>query len=454
TVLVLLLLGPMGTAQHVLNCEDGRYFNKVFDQVSIDWSVKYGQGADPVWYNPFRKKKLYMDIYEPANDAMQERPLVILAFGGAFVLGDKRSPDIVVLAKEYAKRGYVVASIDYRLTQELVLQGNTYNAYKAVVKGMHDMRAAIRYFRKSYAEGNPYHINPNSITVGGVSAGAITALHAAYLDETHEIPNEIYDYVMDNGGLEGNSGNAGFSAAVNGVVNLCGAIGDKNWITSNDAPLVSMHGDEDSIVPYHADLLTLFDINLFVYGSAPIHEFANAIQLENDFYTYEGAGHVPFILELNPFQLAANISITKSFTGNFLASLTCAEQAATKVATLSENHPLPTYDWPLGKPLTQDGYETYLRNHVDALELEDKLAMSEKIGFYPNPMKTEAVLKLPAMDGVKLQLFTIDGRQVAIEYQLEENHLILNRNQLAAGMYIYQVSQRGHQLKGKIQVID
>ena len=454
-VVLFMLLTSSVFAQNVLDCEDGRYFNKVFSHVSIDWNVRYGQGADPVWYNPYRKKKLYMDVYEPKNDQMAERPLVILAFGGAFVLGDKLSPDIVVLANEYAKRGYVVASINYRLTQELIIQGSSFNAYKAVVKGMHDMRAAVRYFRKSYDEGNPYKIDPNAIIVGGVSAGAITSLHAAYLDDNSEIPAEIFDYVMDNGGLEGNSGNAGYSSDVNGVINLCGAIGDTDWMTADDAPIVSMHGDEDHIVPYGADVLTLFGVNLFLYGSSPIHDYANDIQLNNNFYTYEGGGHTPFILELNPFQLAENIKVTKSFTGDFIASLTCAEQAATRVMASTElDDEDETYSWPLGQALDQDDYEAYLRQNVDQLALEDQLAISEKVGFYPNPLKSEAYLQLPTNEHVNLRLLTVDGKQVVIDYQVQDNKLILHRGTLAAGIYVYQLSQGGKKLEGKIYVVD
>lgn len=455
TLFMCLLLFSVPTlGQSVLDCEDGRYFNKVFSSVDIDFNVRYGQGADPVWYNPFRKKRLYLDVYEPKSDVMAERPLVILAFGGAFVMGDKLSPDIVVLAKEYAKRGYVVASINYRLSQELILDGSSYNAYKAVVKGMHDMKAAIRYFRKSYSEGNPYRIDPNSIIIGGVSAGAITSLHTAYLNENSEIPSEIYDYVMDNGGIEGNSGNAGYSSSVSGVVNLCGAIGETSWIRPDDAPIVSMHGDDDTIVPYGADVLTLFGIDLFLYGSSPIHDYANSIQLNNDFYTYEGGGHVPFVLELNPFQLAENIRITKAFTGDFLAGLTCAERAATTAKVARDSEQEEMHDWPLGQPLDQAGYEGFLKSQVNPLELADKLAISEKVGFYPNPVKTEAVLKLPSISGAKLQLFTLDGKQVQVEYSLENQQLVLKRAQLAVGMYIYKVEQGGHSLKGKLYIVD
>ena len=65
-------------------------------------------------------------------------------FGGSFIGGSKLSPDIVALCTKYAQRGYVAVAIDYRLTQGLILTPTEEVAYKAVLKAMHDVKAAIR----------------------------------------------------------------------------------------------------------------------------------------------------------------------------------------------------------------------------------------------------------------------------------------------------------------------
>ena len=64
---------------------------------------------------------LMLDVYEPngdtlANgDSVTDRPLVLLAHGGSFIGGSKTGSDVVPLAESFAKMGYVVASINYRL---------------------------------------------------------------------------------------------------------------------------------------------------------------------------------------------------------------------------------------------------------------------------------------------------------------------------------------------------
>ena len=73
---------------------------------------------------------------------------------------------------------------------------------------------------------------------GGVSAGGIIAVNAAYLDQESEIPASIVDYIDENGGLEGSSGNEGYDSHFHGIINLCGAIGDYNWIVEGDIPIV------------------------------------------------------------------------------------------------------------------------------------------------------------------------------------------------------------------------
>ena len=91
---------------------------------------------------------LYMDVYFPENDDFQDRPLIFFMFGGSFVTGSKLSADVVNLCIQYAKRGYVAVAIDYRLSQNLLFfDPNEENAYKAVLKAVHDLKAAIRYFR-------------------------------------------------------------------------------------------------------------------------------------------------------------------------------------------------------------------------------------------------------------------------------------------------------------------
>ena len=189
-----------------------------------------------------------MDIYQPSNDTTTDRPLLIFAHGGTYVAGNKNNPTMVSLCEAFAKRGYVTASIQYRLTSALnLILPNAYDIFsQTVLNAVSDMKAAVRFFRKDFFEnGNTYGINPNQIFVGGNSAGAVTAAHLTVIDE-NQIPNEFQSYFDLAGGMQGNSGNFGYSSEVNGAILLAGAINSVDFIDVDDKPIVSLHAIDDN----------------------------------------------------------------------------------------------------------------------------------------------------------------------------------------------------------------
>lgn len=320
-ILVLLLAGLLLQASSFAQsaeCAGGRYHAPIFSQVTTTSGIQYGANLQPSILNPNNIQDLFLDIYEPTGDTLQERPLIIWAFGGAFVFGSRTNPDIIELSDRFSQMGYVNAAIDYRLTGELVLNGNDTLANFAVVKAMHDMQAAIRFFYQSVQNGNPYGIDTNRIYIGGVSAGAITAVHAAYINDLAEWPAQVDTTGL--GGIAGNSGNPGYSMTVAGVINLAGGIGDTNWIQADEPPIVSLHGDEDDVVPYGTDTIDLFNLGLVINGSASIQDHAQRIGLTASLYTFAGAGHVPFTQNnaQGPY-----MDTTVFEVKNFLYTLTC-----------------------------------------------------------------------------------------------------------------------------------
>ena len=105
------------------DCLDNRYIDDIFN-VTMTNEVEYGENTNESFIGSEYTQTLYMDIYEPDNDALENRPLIIFMFGGAFIGGSKSSGDIVNLCLNYASRGYVAAAIDYRLTTELIFLSN------------------------------------------------------------------------------------------------------------------------------------------------------------------------------------------------------------------------------------------------------------------------------------------------------------------------------------------
>ena len=301
-------------------CDGERYTDAIFSQVNVTSNVLYGGNYNPNIWGQNEWQDLYMNIYEPNGDDVEDRPLVFFLFGGSFVAGSKTNGDIVELCTRYAKMGYVAAAIVYRLTGDLIWAPISETAYWATAKGMHDLKGAIRFFRMNDETSNDYRIDSDRIYAGGVSAGGIVAVNAAYLDQDSEVPPSIVDYVAENGGLEGNSGNDGYDSHFHGVINLCGAVGDYSWMVAGDIPIVNIHGDEDTVVPYGDGLITLFNLNMQVYGSYVINETMLSLGNSSDLYTFEGYDHNPFNSS------ASNMDITVEFTRDFMYDFVCSAE--------------------------------------------------------------------------------------------------------------------------------
>ena len=276
-------------AQSAEGCDGIRYYQEVFTDISKT-TVQFGENTNPQG----NTQALYMDVYEPDGDQLSKRPLIVLAFGGAFVAGQRS--DMAAYCRGFAKRGYIAATIDYRIWN-ILLQGipDSVDMMDLAIKAVSDMKAAVRHFRQDADTDNVFKIDTNFIFVGGLSAGAITALHTAYLDADDEIPDYMQDLVDANGGLEGNSGDAtnlNYSSEVHGVLNMSGALHRKDWLGAGDPPLASYHGTEDEVVPFFQGRAKVFGFEFMtLHGSGNLKAQADAVGVENMLVEAPGAGH-------------------------------------------------------------------------------------------------------------------------------------------------------------------
>jgi acetyl esterase/lipase len=105
-------------------------------------------------------RPLILDLYKPASSA-QPQPLVIYLHGGGWMGGHTRHSgafeDWPGVLASLAARGYVVASVEYRLSSEA--------AFPAAVQ---DVKAAIRWLR---AHASEFGIDKSRAVVWGGSAG-------------------------------------------------------------------------------------------------------------------------------------------------------------------------------------------------------------------------------------------------------------------------------------------
>jgi para-nitrobenzyl esterase len=301
------------------DCSTGRYAQEVFTDYNVTSELVYGSNLR---FNG-NSINLLVDVYEPDGDTETNRPLIIMAHGGSFLGGSKTGNDVMGLIENFVKRGYVVASISYRIGMNgIPFPGpDESDASEAVMRATQDARAAVRFFRKSVAEdGNPYGIDSDEIYMAGVSAGGIMALHLAYLDKDEEIPSFIDQNQPGlSGGVEGESGNPGYPSTVKAIVNMAGALGDVEWMEAGDTPLLSLHGDIDNTVPFYTDMITLiglYDI-MVVEGSYSVHERAQELGMVECFKPFWGADHVPHVGN------AAYLDTTTMYMSDFLLSFVC-----------------------------------------------------------------------------------------------------------------------------------
>jgi len=249
---ILLAILLISVNLYAQNCTSERYLSNIF-QSSVSQDVVFGNSpaltAVYVAENVTVNQEMTMDIFFPVGDNLPKRPLVILAYGGGYLFGTKDDEDVWATCDSLAKKGYVTASINYRMNMNVASGAS---AIRAIYRATQDYSSAIRYL-KEYS--NTYGIDTNYVFVGGVSAGGFSAMHAVFLDD-NERPSETFQSGLLGGqpdlGCVNCAGNPyQHSTSVRGIINLWGALMDTNYIQQNEIlPMALFHGTDDLIVPY------------------------------------------------------------------------------------------------------------------------------------------------------------------------------------------------------------
>lgn len=282
---LLLLLGLLqpAQAQTPIDTTGGRFYRPIFPAVTVASGVAYGAAVTAFGTT----QTLLMDVYQPTGDAAAERPVIIFAHQGGFFTGSRTEQYLVDVCTRLARLGYVTASISYRLGYASF---DTTAVSRAALRGMQDMRAAVRFFRQDAATGNVYRASPGRIVVGGASAGGFMALEVGYLDKISEVPSDVDITTM--GGIEGMSGNPGYSSLPLAVLNLSGAINPPGVIEAGNAPLYSAHGTADRVVPYLKGR-TNAGPPKYVFGSGVLNPYAGSVGVPNVLRRFSQAPHIP-----------------------------------------------------------------------------------------------------------------------------------------------------------------
>lgn len=108
-----------------------------------------------ITYVRYKKRALQLDLYLPETNTKQLWPGIIFVHGGGWASGYRTN--FTPFAVAMAERGYVAATISYRLSGEAL--------YPAAI---YDTKAAIRWLRSN---AKKYGVNPDQIAIAGGSAG-------------------------------------------------------------------------------------------------------------------------------------------------------------------------------------------------------------------------------------------------------------------------------------------
>ncbi|MCH2021605.1 MAG: alpha/beta hydrolase fold domain-containing protein [Saprospiraceae bacterium] len=392
------LIGLIIFLPHIIfsqnSCID-RYNIEIFPNIDSTLNILYGFNHD-LYGVPIN---LYLDLYEPQGDTLNERPLIIFIHGGGYVQGTKTDPKITRLCTTFAKKGYVTASIDYRLGVDTSI-GNTF--FHSCLRSVHDANASIRYFIQN---SNLHGIDTNFIFIGGCSAGALTSLHCAYMDNL-ELNNHISIDTSLFGitnNIAGNSGNSGSTSNIQAVINCWGAITDTLWIQPGDVPVLSIYGENDNTVPPGAGSHPLY-ANIALQGSKVIHSHCKNIGNSSFLKSYSNLGH-------GHSAYSSHMDTTIFLITNFLCNILSINLTALP-NTNTKYYPLKIFH----------NYGTQLSNILFTKPLQ-----------YP----------------VSLKLFDLNGKTVITD-KIYTNSYNLNDKIINQGVYILHLSNIDESINKKI----
>lgn len=213
---VATLLSVLAGAAAAATPAPQRYLDPVFESVTATLDRQFATVVDSGGH----AEQLLVDLYEPTGDTETRRPVVVWVHGGSFLHGDRTQ--MAWWARQFARRGYVSATIEYRLEDEA-----TFDQVRAINNATADARAAVRWLRQHAGE---FRLDTNRISLGGISAGAVTTLHSAY------------SFIAPGGP------HPGYSSTLAAAISIAGMSAARP--DPGEAPAIMFHGTLDPLVPY------------------------------------------------------------------------------------------------------------------------------------------------------------------------------------------------------------
>ena len=486
-----------------------RFVTEVFPSYMVSSNIIYANNISVFPPPTPTAIDLRMDVYEPdgAPDTMTKRPLIIFMHTGSYLppyinetpTGSRHDSAAVEICSRFARRGYVVASIDYRLgwnpagSNVDIRRGTLLNA---VYRSVQDAKAAVRFFRKDAATLNIYQIDSTKIILGGQGTGGYVAVNYAVLNDPAQItlpkfisnitdPN--YGFVQGQpyvnqaalGDYDGYGGipllnnpnnSPGYGNDVQFVFNLGGALGDSSWLKAGAAPMVAFHVTSDPFAPYGNGIVyvpgnppqSVVDVSGSGVFIARANELGNNACFENntfnDVYTQRanavnGGEEGLFPLNTSTSPQAGPwewFDSTTTVMGAIAVGKTAAEGT-----TIYNNAKLTNPDMSKAKAMAYiDTIMGYLNPRIAmCLNLlptgvKDVAAQDNSIEIYPNPVRDLLTVRTSLQDNriISIHITDMTGRTVKSISKVNASTITLRDQRMAPGMYLISV----HTTKGKL----
>lgn len=231
-----------------------RYRDKVFSDIKPSLDVGYGGNKLNI---DGTYTFLAYDLFEPKDDTAQLRPLVVLIHGGGFtnlIPLNRKSPEIIEIAKDLAKRGYVTVSPEYRLFGG----ETTYDKMLGTVPAaFFDIHTFMCYMANSVQHGNPYRIDTSKFFIGGSSAGALIAMNfAVFVNDTSELNTDTRRAVntvaaLDRVNPQTVLQNKFCGLRPKAIISLSGGMIDTGFIRPANIDVFVVHGMLDGALPFY-----------------------------------------------------------------------------------------------------------------------------------------------------------------------------------------------------------
>lgn len=215
------------------------------------------------------------DYYPPAIKNSRNRIPLIIIGGSSYLMFGGDKDDYKMIAKYYSEMGYSVFNLNYH--KGLIPLPLTDLAYK----GTQSISAGIK---EIIYLADEFKIDPDKLTLFGVSAGGISSLMIATLDEDTDELFGVLDMSNRFGSLYGNSPHISIDINPRVVVTLGAAICDINQIDQSDIEnchFFLIHGENDRIVSPLNDLPFTELGDYFNLGIDDVNNVIQNVEKEN-----------------------------------------------------------------------------------------------------------------------------------------------------------------------------